>query len=325
MAKFPDFIKPMLATLTETYFSSPDWLFEEKFDGERCLAFKKNGEVRLLSRNDKLMNDNYPEIVRALTKQKSDNFIIDGEIVALDPQGISDFELLQGRMNLQKTEKIQLNQRTINVSYYIFDLMHTYGTDTRSLPLLDRKKLLKKLLLYNKILLYTEHKIGDGVTFFKQACKRKWEGLIAKRINSEYVGVRSRDWLKFKCIYKQELIICGYTSPKGSRHYFGALLVGYYDKDNLIYAGKVGTGFSENTLEALGKKLQKLAIKKCPFTYYNSPIHDITWVKPQLVAELEFAQWTHAGKLRVGRYKGLRDDKNAKDVVQETVKPIGPR
>ncbi len=321
----PDFIEPMLATLTDKYFSSNDWLYEQKFDGERCLAFKKNGSVRLLSRNNKLVNTNYPELVDALMQQKADNFIIDGEIVSLNPQGISDFELLQGRMNLQKTQEIQLKEKAVKIHYCIFDLIYTDGRDIRQMPLLERKKLLKKLLNYNKTLEYSEHIIGDGLTFFKKACGQKWEGVIAKRIDSEYVGVRSRDWLKFKCIMQQELIICGYTAPQGSRSYFGALLVGYYDKDKLIYAGKVGTGYTQDTLETLGKKLQKLIIKKCPYTLYDGPTKDITWVKPELVAEFQFANWTNAGKLRVGRYKGLRDDKAAKDVVQETVKPIGPR
>jgi DNA ligase D-like protein (predicted ligase) len=321
----PDFIEPMLATLTDTYFSSEDWLYEEKFDGERCLAFKKNGAVRLLSRNNKLMNTNYPELVSALTQQAADNFIIDGEIITLNPEGVSDFELLQGRMNLQKTQEIKLKSKAVKVTYCIFDLMYTDGYDIRQLPLLERKKLLKKLLNYNKTLLYTEHIIGDGLKFFKQACARKWEGVIAKRINSQYVGVRSRDWLKFKCIMQQELIICGFTAPQGSRAYFGALLVGYYAQGKLIYAGKVGTGYTQDTLETLGKKLQKLVISKCPYTIYDGSEKNVTWVKPELVAEFQFANWTNAGKLRVGRYKGLRDDKAAKDVVQETVKPIGPR
>jgi DNA ligase D-like protein (predicted ligase) len=317
MKNFPEFIPPMLATLTENYFSRPDWIYEEKFDGERCLAFKNKGKVRLVSRNKKIMNNNYPELVTALEKQTADNFVIDGEIVTLNEKGVSDFELLQGRMNLQKTEKIKLKEKAVKVRYCIFDLMYTNGQDTRRLPLLERKKLLKKLLSYNKTLVYTEHKVGDGITFFKQACKLKWEGLIAKRADSPYVGVRSRDWLKFKCISKQELIICGYTAPQGARNYFGALLVGYYAKDKLIYAGKVGTGYSQDTLETLGKKLQKLSIKKCPFTDYDGPTKDVTWVKPELVAEFQFANWTTAGKLRVGRYKGLRDDKNAQDVVRE--------
>ncbi len=320
----PSFIPVMLATLTKDYFSSKEWLYEHKFDGERCIAFKKNGVVNLMSRNKKNMNEIYPELVTALTKQAADNFIIDGEIISVDKKGVSDFELLQGRINLRATSE-KAKQKKIPITYCLFDLMYVDGYDIRKLPLYARKDLLKKLLSYNKILIYTEHKIGDGIAYFKQACKLNWEGLIAKRIDSEYVGVRSRDWLKFKCIMKQELIIVGYTKPQGSRSYFGALLVGYYNKEGkLMYAGKVGTGYSEDTLALLGKKLQKLTVKKCPFADYEGSVTNVTWVKPVLVAEFQFAQWTNAGRLRVGRYKGLRDDKDAKDVVKETPKAIGP-
>lgn len=320
----PLFIHPMLATLTKKYFSDKAWLYEHKFDGERCLVFKKNGTVTLLSRNDKKMNDIYPELVTALEKQSPDNFIIDGEIISLDKKGVSDFEMLQGRMNLRQGSKKIANQKKIPIIFCIFDLMYLDGYLITKLPLYARKDILKKLLNYNKILVYTEHKVGDGIPFFKKACKLHWEGLIAKRIDSEYVSVRSRDWLKFKCIMQQELVIGGFTNPKNSRTYFGALLVGYYQKGKLMYAGKVGTGFTQDILAMLGKKLQRLEIQKCPFAHYDEKIKNVHWVKPVLVAEFHFAQWTNAGRLRVGRYKGLRDDKDAKDVVKETPKAIGP-
>ena len=298
----PSFVKPMLATLTKKYFSANDWVYEHKFDGERCLAFKKNGVVTLKSRNDKKMNSIYPELVAALTKQAADNFIIDGEIVSLNKKGVSDFELLQGRINVHETSKVAHKQHNIAIKYCIFDVMYLDGHDVRSLTLLERKKLLKKLLHYNKLLSYTDHVVGKGIPLFKKACKLHWEGVIAKRSDSVYVGKRSRDWLKFKCIMKQELVIAGYTAPQGSRRYFGALLVGYYDKKNLIYAGKVGTGYSQETLALLGKKLEKLKTSTCPFDSYDKSIKNITWVRPLLVAEFQFAQWTNAGRLRVGRY-----------------------
>ena len=321
-SKQPSFIQPMLATLTKDYFSSNDWLYEHKFDGERCLVFKKNGIVKLISRNDNVMNASYPELVTALESQNADNFIVDGEIVSLDKAGLSDFELLQQRINLQKNVNAQ--QKKVPITYCIFDVMYVTGYDVRQLPLTARKQILKNLLKYNKTLVYTEHVIGDGIRVFKQACKSKWEGVIAKRMASTYVGTRSRDWLKFKCIMKQELVIVGYTEPKGSRKYFGALLVGYYKDKKLYYAGKVGTGYSQETLALLGKKLQKLAIKKCPLSNYNTSAKGVRWVKPILVAEFQFAQWTNRGRLRVGRYKGLRDDKAAQDVVKEVPKAIGP-
>lgn len=315
----PSFIHPMLATLTNLYFSKQDWIYEHKFDGERCLAFKKNGVVLLLSRNHNSMNSEYPELVKALEQQEADNFIIDGEIVARDKAGVSDFQMLQGRMHLERT-----TNKSVPIAYCIFDLMYVAGYDIQMLPLLARKKILKKLLRYNKLLSYTDHIVGDGIPYFKKACKLKWEGVIAKSSESEYANKRSRDWLKFKCIMQQELVIGGYTTPRGSRQFFGALLVGYYQDGKLIYAGKVGTGYSEETLAMLGKKLHKLAQKKCSFTNYDGKEQDVHWVKPMLVAEFQFAQWTRGDKLRVGRYKGLRDDKAARDVVKEVPKAIGP-
>jgi bifunctional non-homologous end joining protein LigD len=313
----PVFVLPMLATLTTDYFSSSKWLYEQKFDGERCLAFKKNGQVMLKSRNNKEMNTSYPELVTALEKQSANNFIIDGEIVSLNKAGISDFQLLQERINLYNAAVIEKREVEIPIFYCIFDLIYCDGCDVRDLPLYARKQILQKLLTYNSILNYAQHGEGDGIAFFKKACKLQWEGLIAKRIESVYVGERSADWLKFKCVMKQELVIGGYTKPKGSRHYFGALLVGYYDKGQLVYAGKVGTGYSYDTLAMLNQKLSKLITKTCPFSDYQGSSKEVSWVDPVLVAEFQFAQWTNKSRLRVGRYKGLRDDKNPLDVVKE--------
>ena len=317
----PDFVPLMLATLTDEYFSSNEWIYEHKFDGVRCLVIKKNRKVKLLSRNKNLMNSEYPEIAQAFEKQKADNFIVDGEIVAVE-KGISDFELLQSRINLKDLERIKAKIKQVPIALCIFDVMYAHGYDLHHLPLLERKQILKKLLKYNKVLLFTEHKVGDGVKFFHKACKLGWEGLIAKKADSIYEGKRSRNWLKFKCVMEQELVIGGFTTPRGSRTDFGALLVGYYARGKFMYAGKVGTGFSHETLKILGKKMRALEIKKCPYTNYDESTRDVHWVRPQLVAEFGFAQWTRDGKLRVGRYKGLRDDKDAKDVVKEMPKAI---
>lgn len=321
----PAFVKPMLATLTKDYFSDKGWFYEHKFDGERCLAFKKNGVVKLMSRNRRNINAEYPELVEALTKQKADNFIIDGEIVAHAKKGQSDFELLQGRINLRDLTNVQHKQKAIKIDYCIFDLIYVDGSDIRHMPLYARKERLKKLLSYKKPLVYTTHKVGNGIPFFKKACKLHWEGLIAKDKMSTYVGRRSTSWLKFKCIMQQELVIGGYTEPQGSRINFGALLVGYYKGNKFIFAGKVGTGFDQDALALLGKKLRKIPTSKCPFTNYTGTELTVHWVRPLLVAEFEFAEWTASKRLRVGRYKGLRTDKKARDVVRETPKRIGPR
>ncbi len=316
----PPFIPPMLATLTTDYFSSNEWVYEHKFDGERCQAIKKDGAVRLLSRNRRVINNEYPDLVKAFEKQRADNFIVDGEIVATH-KGLSDFELLQSRINLKDLEAIEAKTKEVPVSLRIFDLMYASGYDLRKMPLLARKAVLKKLLNYNDILTYTEHKVGDAIAYFKKACQLHWEGLIVKKSDSIYEGIRSPHWLKFKCIMQQELVIGGYTSPKGGRTDLGALLVGYYAKNKkLKFAGKVGTGYSEETLRMLGKKLRAIAAKKCPFSDYDGPQINVHWVRPILVGEFGFAQWTNAGKLRVGRYRGLRNDKSAKDVVKEVPK-----
>ncbi len=307
----------MLATLTEDYFDSKEWVYEHKFDGERCLVIKKNGKVSLMSRNKNSMNAGYPELVRALEEQQADNFIIDGEIVAVGKTGLSDFQLLQGRINLQQHALIEERQKNIRIKYCIFDVLYVAGYDVRPLPWYARNKILKKVVRYNKLLAFTKAEIGNGLKLFKRSCSLGWEGLIVKRKESTYVGKRSREWLKFKCAQGQELVIGGYTQPRGGREHFGALLVGYYQKGKLLYAGKVGTGYSEATLALLGKKLRALAIEQCPFSNYTLRARNVVWVKPLLVADFKFAQWTRGGKLRVGRYKGLRDDKKAKDVVRE--------
>jgi len=317
----PDFVPPMLATLADEYFSSDEWIYEHKFDGVRCLAFKENGTVRLMSRNKHTMNNEYPEIVTALKKQKADNFIIDGEIVATK-KGFSDFELLQSRINLKDFERIQAKIKDVPIALCVFDIIYKNGSDMRHLPLLERKAILKKLLAYNKLVLFTEHVTGKGIPFFHKACHSKWEGVIAKKADSTYEGRRSRSWLKFKCIMQQELVIGGFTTSRGLRSDFGALLVGYFEKGKFKYAGKVGTGFSQQTLELLGKKMRALEIKKCPFIDCDASLKGVHWIKPKLVAEIGFAQWTRGGKLRVGRYKGLRTDKDAQDVVKEIPKAI---
>ncbi len=318
----PQVIHPMLATLTKDYFSSKDWLYEHKYDGIRCIAFKKNGKVSLMSRNNNLINQEYPEILEALTKEPADDFIIDGEIVALGASGISDFQLLQGRINLKQSGLIEEKEKKTTIKYWVFDLLYAAGYDTKKLPLIYRKKILKKIFKWNKKLAYSEHKIGDGVKFFHEACKLHWEGIMAKRADSEYVEYRANSWLKFKCSLGQELVIGGYTEPQGARENFGALLVGYYNKNKFIYAGKVGTGFNQGMLKFLGNKLKRLTIKKCPFDQIDIATKNIYWVKPILVAEFQFAQWTNSGKLRVGRFKGLRDDKEAKSVIRESPKSV---
>ena len=309
----PQWINPMLATLTSDYFSREGWIFEPKLDGERCLAFKENGKISLYSRNRLLLNGSYPELVQAFMQQESDNFIVDGEVVALRG-AVSDFEMLQGRMQSRTPGDALIKQNP--VYYYLFDILYFDGWDLRQLPLNYRKEILGQAVDFVDPLRFTPHVEHDGLPYYKQACSQKWEGVIAKRLDSPYLSIRSRDWLKFKCVNEQELVIGGYTDPEGSRNGFGALLVGYYAGGELIYAGKVGTGYSEETLRHLRAELKLLEQADSPFSV-SIKDKGIHWVKPVLVAQVGFSEWTQYGRLRHPRFLGLRRDKAAGDVVRE--------
>ncbi len=306
----PAWIEPMLAKLTHNYFSDEEWIFERKLDGERCLGFKKNNNIRLLSRNKKELNSKYPELVQALEKQTPD-FIIDGEIVAFE-NNLTSFSKLQNRMHKKEKESEQ-----IAVYFYVFDLIFFMGSNISKLPLKSRKKIIKnKFDFESENIRYLQHHKTHGLEYHKEACKKGWEGIIAKDGNAEYVHSRSSKWLKFKCENRQEFIICGYTDPQGERKAFGALLLGYYEKGNLKYAGKAGTGFDDETLDFLYNRMQAIEQDKSPF---NTDIKEknVHWLPPKLVAEIQFTEWTNEGKLRHPSYQGLRDDKPARQVVRE--------
>jgi bifunctional non-homologous end joining protein LigD len=248
----PSWTSPMLATLTHDYFSDPGWIFERKLDGERCVAFRKGKEVRLLSRNRKELNNTYPELVEALHEQEADDLIVDGEIVAFEGSRTS-FSRLQQRMQVRDLEEAR--KTGVAVCYYLFDLLYLDGHDITQLDLRDRKMLLKRVLSFDEPLRFTVHRNTEDEAYHKEACRKGWEGIIAKRADSKYVHSRSRDWLKFKCVNEQEFVVGGYTDPKGSRVGFGALLIGCYEGDDLMYAGQVGTGYNEDTLRRLKKRL----------------------------------------------------------------------
>lgn len=296
----------MKAVLTRERFSDPAWIFERKLDGIRCVAIRSGGRMRLLSRNDLSLAARYPEIVTALEAEGCTQFAIDGEIVAFEGSRTSFARLAQR------------GHRPVAVFYYVFDLTWVDGHDVRRLPLRARKRLLKAALTFQDGVRLTPHRNEYGEAFFEQACKQGWEGLIAKRADSPYTDGRSRDWLKFKCEQGQELVIGGYTSPRGSRTVLGALLVGYFESGRLRYAGKVGTGFDQATLRDLGTRLRALARDDPPFAD-AAQIRErgVSWVEPKLVAEVGFTEWTSAGRLRHPRFLGLRDDKAAGEVVRE--------
>jgi bifunctional non-homologous end joining protein LigD len=307
----------MLATLTHDVFSDPAWMYERKLDGVRCLLFRRGGDVHLMSRNRQRMNDTYPELVREIEKQRCRDFIADGEIVAFE-KGRTSFSRLQQRIGIHDPDAAR--RSGIAVHLYLFDLLHLEDRDVTRLPLRDRKRLLKHALCFGGHIHFTPHRLEHGEALLEEACRKGWEGLIAKRIDSTYEHRRSRSWLKFKCGNRQELVIGGYTDPKGSRTGFGALLLGYYEDGTLHYAGKVGTGFDEELLETLTRRLAKLERDECPFgeTPREKGVH---WVAPRLVGEVGFTEWTQEGKLRHPRFLGLREDKRAREVTRERASP----
>jgi DNA ligase D-like protein (predicted ligase) len=296
----------MKAVLTREPFSDPGWIFERKLDGIRCVAIRAGASVRLLSRNDLPLNARYPEVARALERQACRQFALDGEIVAFQGSRTS-FARLAER-----------GHHDVRVFFYVFDLTWVDGYDIRPLALLTRKRLLRAAVRRSRGVRLTPHRNGAGEAMFVDACRRGWEGVIAKRSDSPYREARSRDWLKFKCEQGQELVIGGYTAPRGSRIELGALLVGYYESGRLRYAGKVGTGFDGATLRELGARLRELEVDEPPFAG-GSQIRDrgARWTKPVLVAQIAFSEWTGAGRLRHPRFLGLREDKPAREVVRE--------
>jgi bifunctional non-homologous end joining protein LigD len=313
-APVPRWFEPMKAVLTDAPFSDPGWIFERKLDGVRCLAIR-DGELRLMSRTRRELNGGYPELVDALAGDACERFAADGEIVAFE-RGVTSFSRLQGRIGLSDPEAAR--RSGIAVFLYLFDLVHVDGEDIAGLPLRKRKARLRQALSFRGPVRYTPHRNEHGEEMYAEACRKGLEGIIGKRAESPYRGARSRDWLKLKCSHEQELVIGGYTAPRGSRTEFGALLVGYYDADGrLSYAGKVGTGFDRATLERLGARLRELETDSCPFADVDPAPRGTRWVRPELVAQIGFTEWTRDGRLRHPRYLGLRDDKRAREVVRE--------
>lgn len=303
--------QPMKAVLSDRPFSDPDWIFERKLDGVRCGVSRDDGQLRLLSRTGRIMNRTYPELVDALTG--GPDLLADGEIVAFS-RGATSFSRLQQRMGIDDPERARASR--VAVFLYVFDLLELDGEDLRRLPLRERKRKLRKALAFGGPIRLTTHRDGAGEEAFRHACAHGWEGVIAKRADSPYVSTRSRDWLKLKCNRAQELVIGGWTEPRGSRTRLGAILVGYWEGDELRYAGKVGTGFDHVTLERLGDQLERLERQTPPFAPGDLP-RSAHWAEPELVAEVAFTEWTRDGRLRHPRFEGLRDDKPAREVVRE--------
>lgn len=309
----PEWVDPMLATLVDEAFSDPDWIYERKLDGQRVLAFRDGDDVRLLSRNRESAATAFPEIVEALAAVDLERFVIDGEVVAFEGD-VTSFQRLQGRIHVADPDEARATG--IGVYLYCFDVLHADGHDVGDVPLRDRKRLLRSMFDWDDPIRFTPHRNAEGEAYLEEACDRGWEGLIAKDATAPYVHARSRRWQKFKCVHRQELVVGGFTDPRGERIGFGALLVGHHRDGELVYAGKVGTGFDDETLAHLGARLADLEVDASPFDA-GEPPDDAHWIRPELVAEIGFTEWTEAGRLRHPRFLGLRTDKDPADVVRE--------
>jgi DNA ligase D-like protein (predicted ligase) len=287
----PDWLEPMAATLTQERFAGPDWTFEQKLDGIRLLAFKHGPDVRLLSRNRLPQNGAYPAVVQAIASLPVDSVILDGEATGV-----------WGRPG--------------RVAYHVFDILWLDGRNVTTLPLVERRALLSALPLRPPLTRVAELMDPNP---WELACREGWEGVIAKRRDSPYEHKRSKLWLKMKCEATQELVVGGFTDPQGGRVGLGALLVGYFENDDFVFAGKVGTGFDTNMLLELRARLDALEIQAPPFTRaIGLPRVRAHWVRPEIVVQVAFIEWTVHGKLRHARFLGIRTDKSPREVTRET-------
>jgi bifunctional non-homologous end joining protein LigD len=314
-ARLPAKMSPQLATLAQDVPPGEGWLHELKFDGYRILAFVNGGRAKLISRNGKDWTRRFPTIAAATAELPLKQGVLDGEVVSLDEQGISNFQRLQNSLKRENDESLV---------YYVFDLPYASGYDLTATPLVERKQALAQLLRTHDrqndgIVRYSDHVEGHGDAVLREACRSSMEGIVSKRANSPYEQSRSGSWLKVKCSKRQEFVIAGYTKPSGARVGLGALLLGYFKDGEFTYAGRVGTGFTDETLRELTKELKQRRTKESPFA---APLtaaqrRGVTWVKPELVGEIEFTEWTDEGLLRHPSFQGLREDKSPRQITRE--------
>ena len=315
-APLPDTVAPQLCTLVTEVPAGDEWMHEIKFDGYRTLARIDGRDVRLFSRNANDWTKRMSPIAAACARLGVKTAILDGEVVVAAKDGVTSFQALQKALGSGDASDLR---------YYVFDLLYLDGQDLRDVALLERKKLLEKLLAgVPAPLVYSDHVLGQGDAFRQRACRLGLEGIVSKRIDKPHRGKRTPEWLKIRCGRRQELVIVGFTEPAGARKHFGALLLVYYEDGELTYAGKVGTGFKDDLLSDMRRKLDKLVVRESPVA--NPPrgaaARGVHWVKPELVADVEFTEWTTTGQLRHPSFEGLREDKPAKDVVRERAQGI---
>jgi bifunctional non-homologous end joining protein LigD len=317
-------IHPMLAESVEKAFDGAEWLFEIKWDGYRAIAFIDGGKVRLVSRNQNDLTPRYPELKEMAKFVQAKTAILDGEVVALDEEGRASFSLMQQRTGFRPGGRRAVGNAEVPVLYYAFDLLYLDGYDWRRVPLEERKRKLASLVVAGDVVRYSDHYVERGKALLEMARQKGLEGIVAKKRVSFYEERRSREWLKIKIRRRIECVIGGYTEPEGSRAHFGSVVLGLYDKKGrLIHVGQAGSGFDQKSLDEISKVLKKLETKKNPFFGEVEALRKVSWVKPELVAEIEFAEWTEGTsegggpKLRAPVFLGLRDDKDPKECLLE--------
>jgi len=313
-------VQPMLAVSTEEHFNGKEWLFEIKWDGYRAVSFIQNGNVRLVSRNQNDLTAQFSELKSLTASVRARQAILDGEVVALDEEGRASFSLMQQRTGFRKYGQRVAGERGIAIVYYVFDVIYADGYDLRKVSLEERKAVLQKILVAGDGVRYSDHYPEQGLALFEVAKQKGLEGIVAKRRESCYEERRTREWMKIKITKTLEAVIGGYTEPEGSRKYFGSLVLGLYnDKKQLVHVGQAGTGFDQKLLKSVFDVVKEREVAKSPF-HGLVDAKKVHWVKPELVAEIKFGEWTHETsdgglKLRAPVFIGLREDKDPKECV----------
>lgn len=315
----PASVSVTLATLVDKPFSGAEWLYEVKWDGVRAVAYIEKDKVTLRSRSGRDITPENPEFSNLAAHLDAENAIIDGEIVALDEHGRSDFQKLQNRISVHNPSRTLL--QSVGLTYYVYDLLYCDGYDLRKTPLEERKQFLKKILRPSDRVRYSEHEVGKGKELFEAAKKQGLEGIIGKKRNSLYTGDRTASWVKFKIVNEVDAVIAGWTAPRRSRKYFGALVLGLYKGNEFQFIGSVGTGFDESSQKSLYERLLRIRTTSSAFRHPPKLKEAIEWVRPQLVARVKYGNWTEGSHLRAPVFLSLREDREPKDCTFDASRP----
>ncbi len=314
----PRAIEPMKAVLVDDPFDRSGWIFEDKYDGIRAIAYVEDGEVTLYSRNQKEMTARYPELLKLPQWIRAKQAILDGEIIVVNRRGSASFQDLQARFGVTDKNTIERLVKTQKIIYYVFDVLYLNGYSLMDAKLLDRKRVLEQIIKEQPEFKYAPHTLDKGIKRFKEAERKHLEGIIAKNGESKYVQKRSTEWLKIKTSMRQEAVIIGYSQPQGSREYFGALLLALYDGHRLVSAGKVGTGFDRKRLKEIYEAMKPYKVKESPLPEFQARrVYDVQWLKPKLVCEVKFTELTGEGSFRHPVFVGLRYDKKPQECTFE--------